>query len=90
MTRERATILEMTHVLCLVDFVGSRGSLDWLNKTMAAKTVTITLSCEKSTYIARSSGKVLGEESRVLLVCRPSGAGEFVRRPMSLLTYPTP
>ena len=87
---ENGIISEVTHVLSLVIFVVSRGPLVWLNKPMAAKTETIKLSCEKSTYIVRLSGKVLGEKSRVLLVCKPWCAGESVRRPMSSLMYPTP
>lgn len=71
MCPENGTISEVIHVLCLMILVGSSGPLVWLNKPMAAKTATIRLSCEKSTYIVRLSGKVSGEESRVLLVCRP-------------------
>lgn len=87
---EKGTISEVTQVLSLTILVGSRGRFLWLNKPMAVKTATIKLSCEKSTYIGRLSGKVVGEERRVLFVCRPWCGGELVRRPMSSLIYPTP
>ena len=86
---EKGIISEVTQVLSLTILVGSRG-LFWLNNPMAVKTATIKLSCEKSTYTVRLSGKVVGEERRVLFVCRPWCGGELVRRPMSSLIYPTP
>ena len=87
---EKGTISEVIQVLSLTILVGSRGRFFWLNNPMAVKTATIKLSCEKSTYIVRLSGKVVGEERRVLLVCRPWCGGELARRPMSSLMYPTP
>ena len=65
------TILKVIRLLFLNIFVASRGSLVWSNRPTAAKTSTIKLSCEKSTYVVRSSGRVMtGEGSTELLVCR--------------------
>ena len=69
--------------------VGSRCRF-CLNRPSAVYIAIISLSCEKSAYIVRLSGKDMGDASSVRFVCVLSRTGVSVRRARSSLIYPTP
>lgn len=91
-TREaKGTMTAARQIRCEFGEVGFNGSTPGcLKRPMAEMIAVIWSSCEKSAYIERLSGNVVGDESRVLLVCVWSCTGVSVKRASSSLTQPTP